>query len=92
MNNTIDLNSNKTPTFHYLNWNKKIFLTLLIVIMTSISSNADYTSSGTADSKGQAYIEAMSNTPSGSHWVVKSVNYSFGYLNRYVCTIVWKEK
>ena len=77
MNNTIDISSNKFPSFNYLNWNKKIFLTLLIVIMTSIASNADYTSSGTADSKGQAYIEAMSNTPSGSHWVLKSVNYSF---------------
>lgn len=60
--------------------------------MTILNSNADYSSSGSADSKGQAYVEAMSNAPSGNHWTLKSVNYSVGYLNRYVCTIVWKQK
>jgi hypothetical protein len=65
---------------------------IVILLMTIINSNADYSSSGSADSKGQAYVEAMSNAPSGNHWTLKSVNYSVGYLNRYVCTIVWKQK
>jgi len=65
---------------------------IVILLMTILNSNADYSSSGSADSKGQAYVEAMSNAPSGNHWTLKSVNYSVGYLNRYVCTIVWKQK
>lgn len=60
--------------------------------MTIINNNTDYISNGTADSKKQAYIEAMGNTPSGNHWVLNSVNYRRGYLNRHVCTITWKEK
>ena len=60
--------------------------------MTIVNSNADYTANGSADSKGQAYIEAMSNAPSGSHWVLNSVSYNRGYLDRYICTIVWKQK
>jgi hypothetical protein len=65
---------------------------LIILLMTISYSVADYSSSGSADSKGEAYIEAMSNAPSGSHWVLSSVNYNRGYLDRYVCRIVWKQK
>ncbi len=60
--------------------------------MTIANSVADYVSSGSADSKGEAYIQAMSNAPSGNHWVLSSVNYRRGYLDRYVCTVVWKQK
>jgi hypothetical protein len=65
---------------------------IVILLMTIVNINADYISSGSADSKGQAYVEAMSNAPSGSHWVLNSVTYNRGYLDRYVCTVVWKQK
>jgi hypothetical protein len=65
---------------------------ICILLMTIINSCADYISSGTADSKGQAYIEAMGNAPSGNHWALKSVNYRRGYLDRYVCTVIWEQK
>jgi hypothetical protein len=65
---------------------------IIILLMTIANSVADYVSSGSADSKGEAYIQAMSNAPSGSHWVLSSVNYRRGYLDRYVCTVVWKQK
>lgn len=60
--------------------------------MTVSTSIADYSSTGTADSKGAAYIEAMSNAPSGNHWALKSINYSRGYLDRHVCTVIWEQK
>jgi hypothetical protein len=65
---------------------------IVILLMTIANSVADYVSSGSADSKGEAYIQAMSNAPSGNHWVLSSVNYRRGYLDRYVCTVVWKQK
>jgi len=68
---------------------KKIIVILLVTIL---NSSADYSSSGSANSKGGAYIQAMSNVPSGTHWILHSINYSRGYLNRYICTIVWKTK
>lgn len=60
--------------------------------MTILNGNADYSSSGSGDSKGEAYIQAMSGAPSGVHWVINSINYNFGYVNKYNCTIVWKQK
>ncbi len=65
---------------------------IVILLMTIVNSVADYVSSGSADSKGEAYIQAMSNAPSGSHWSLSSINYSRGYLDRYVCTVTWKQK
>jgi hypothetical protein len=65
---------------------------IVILFMTILNSNADYSSSGSAISKGEAYIQAMSGAPSGSYWVIHSINYHPGYLNRYVCTIIWKQK
>jgi hypothetical protein len=65
---------------------------IIILLMTIATSSADYATSGSGDSKGEAYIQAMSNAPSGSHWVLSSVNYRNGYLGRYVCTVVWKQK
>jgi hypothetical protein len=65
---------------------------IVILLMTIVNINADYISSGSADSKGQAYVEAMSNAPSGSHWVLSSVSYQIGNFDRYVCTVIWKEK
>jgi len=68
---------------------KKIIIFLLISIL---NSNADYSSSGSANSKGEAYIEAMSQAPSGSYWVLNRVTYTRGNMYRYVCTIIWKQK
>lgn len=68
---------------------KKFFL---ILLMTIANSSANYISTGSADSKGEAYIQAMSNAPSGTHWILSNVSYSRGYLDRYVCTITWKQK
>jgi hypothetical protein len=65
---------------------------IIILLMTISNSLADYSSSGSADSKGEAYVEAMSNAPSGSHWVLSSVSYQIGNFDRYVCTVIWKEK
>jgi hypothetical protein len=65
---------------------------IIILLMTIATSSADYATSGGGDSKGEAYIQAMSKMPSGSHWVLASVNYSRGYRDRYVCTVVWKQK
>jgi hypothetical protein len=65
---------------------------IVILLMTIANSSADYSSSGSADSKGEAYVQAMSNAPSGQHWVLHSINYRGGYLDRYVCTVVWKQK
>jgi hypothetical protein len=65
---------------------------IVILLMTIVNSVADYVSSGTADSKGEAYVQAMGNTPSGNHWVLSSVTYRRGYLDRYVCTVIWKQK
>lgn len=65
---------------------------ILILLITITQSFADYSSSGSASSRGEAYIEAMSNAPSGTHWVLNSINYHRGYLDRYTCIIVWKQK
>ena len=65
---------------------------IIILLMTVSNSIADYSSSASADSKGEAYVAAMSNAPSGSHWVLSSVSYQIGNFDRYVCTVIWKEK
>lgn len=65
---------------------------VVILLMTILNSHADYSSSGSADSKGEAFIQAMSNAPSGNHWVLHSVSYNRGYLDRHVCTVTWKQK
>lgn len=65
---------------------------IVIFILTIINSYADYSSSGSGNSKGEAYIKAMSNAPSGSHWILHSINYSIGYSNKYICTVIWKQK
>jgi hypothetical protein len=68
---------------------KKILIILLLTITNSV---ADYATSGSGSSKGEAYIEAMSRAPSGSHWVLSKIHYSGGNFSRYVCTVVWKQK
>ena len=55
--------------------------------MTIITSSADFVSSGSGMSKGEAYIEAMSNAPSGGHWVLHNIYYG---PNGTTCTITWK--
>jgi L-cysteine desulfidase len=65
---------------------------IVILLMTIVNSMANYVSSGSADTKGEAYVQAMSNAPSGNHWILSSVNYRRGHLGRYVCTVVWKQK
>jgi len=66
---------------------KRIILILLLLISNSL---ADYVVSGQALTKGEAYITAMSKSPSGHHWILSSVRYSRTYKG-YSCTIIWKQ-
>lgn len=66
---------------------KKFFL---ILFLTLSNSFADYIVSGHAESKGEAYIIAMSKAPSGNHWVLSGVRYGRTYRG-YSCTITWKQ-
>ena len=63
---------------------KKIIFALFL--LTSISLG-DYVSSGSGTNKGEAYIKAMSNAPSGGHWVLHNIYYG---SNGTTCTITWK--
>jgi hypothetical protein len=65
---------------------KKVIFILLF--FTNISL-ADYVSSGSGMSKGEAYVEAMSNAPSGNHWFLHSIYYG---PSGTTCTITWKIK
>ena len=69
---------------------KFLIVTFLSAIVLTTVAFASVTVRGTGKSKGEAYADAMSMAPSGS-WVVDYVNYSQS-LNKWTCTITWKEK
>jgi len=52
-------------------------------------SYADYTVTGSGDSRGEAYVSAMSRAPSGAHWEIYRIYYN---PNGSMCTIIWKIK
>jgi hypothetical protein len=65
---------------------------IAILLLTVLNTHADYSATGSADSKGAAYVEAMGKAPSGSYWILNRISYGHGYLNRYTCTIIWTQK
>jgi hypothetical protein len=65
---------------------KKVIVILILFINIC---NADYVSSASGLNKGEAYIKAMSNAPSGNHWMLHDIRYS---PSGNTCTIIWKIK
>lgn len=65
---------------------KKIIFIFLLFTNLSL---ADYVSNGSGMNKGEAYVEAMSNAPSGNHWVLHNIYYG---PSGTTCTITWKIK
>jgi hypothetical protein len=66
---------------------KKLICILLFAFVNV--SYANYIVTGSGDNKGEAYINAMSQAPSGSHWEISSIYYS---PNSSTCIIIWKIK
>ena len=62
---------------------------ILILCLSITICKADYVSSGSGENKGEAYIEAMSNAPSGGHWALHDIRYG---PSGTTCTITWKIK
>ena len=68
--------------------NKMKKFVFILLLLASIGK-ADYISMGSGINKGESYLEAMSNAPSGAHWVLHSIYYG---PNGTTCTITWKIK
>lgn len=68
---------------------KKIFCILLLAIS---SSYADYIVTGVGDSKAEAYLNAITRAPSGSHWILSKISYYPAFGGRHECNITWKDK
>jgi hypothetical protein len=66
---------------------KKLICIFLFALVNF--SYANYVVTGSGDSRGEAYVNAMSQAPSGSHWEIYSIYYS---PNGSTCTIIWKIK
>ena len=68
----------------------KVFIKFICILLLSTHfCLGDYVSNGTGDGRGEAYIEAISQAPSGNHWVLHSIYYS---PNGTTCRITWKIK
>ena len=70
---------------------RKIICSISLLLCLCSVSLADYIVSGVGQTKGEAYVEAMGNAPSGQ-WIIKSVRYSPASACRVSCTIVWTQK
>lgn len=67
----------------------KTIIFSLIFYTLCINVNADYSVWGDGQTKGEAYIEAMSSAPSGQ-WAIKSIRYSIGNSRSpHKCVITW---
>lgn len=66
----------------------KIKLILFIIFLFSYNTYADYTSHGQGETRGEAYVSAMSGAPSGPHWILDRIYYSPDGG----CFITWKIK
>jgi hypothetical protein len=62
---------------------------ICILLLFTTFCKADYASNGSGDSRGEAYLEAMSQAPSGNHWILHNIYYT---PNGTTCRITWKIK
>jgi hypothetical protein len=70
---------------------KTILFSLILFCSYSVSY-ADYTASGGGNSKGEAYISAIANAPSGTQWTIYKISYYPAFNCTYSCNITWREK
>lgn len=59
---------------------------IIIFLLTIVNSYANYVVNGVGNTKGEAYIDAMSKAPSGPHWVISNIYYG---PNEQICKITW---
>jgi hypothetical protein len=66
---------------------KKI-VCLFLLLFTNFCYG-DYVVNGSGNSRGEAYVDAMSRAPSGSHWEIYRIYYA---PNQQLCKITWRSR